>query len=307
MRFNLSTSLSALTLCIAMAGAVAAPATALKIQHASGVTDVTPNPKKVLVLDIAVLDTLDDLGIKVTGVPSWKLPANLAKYESKDYLKLGSVFEPNYEAINAAAPDLILISGRTHDKYDKLAQIAPTVDLSTDFTHYYASVENNARLLGNIFGKQKEVEARITHLEKSIAELHKQGEKAGSALIILTTGGKMSAYGAGSRFGAIYSSFGFKPADPTLKPAIHGQSISNEYLLKTNPDWLFVVDRDVAIGNTQAKSAKQLLDNPLVAQTKAWKQKHVVYLNPTLQYVTSGSLRTEQAIVDEVSAVLSKK
>jgi iron complex transport system substrate-binding protein len=305
MTFNAKNLLLALAFGLSSALAYSAPQ--LKIEHASGSTMVVKNPKKVLVLDVGVLDTLDAMNVKVAGVPTWALPAHLAKYAGHDYLKIGSAFEPDYEAISAAAPDLILISGRTHDKYEKLSHIAPTVDLTIDFEHYYASVEHNARALGQIFDKQALVNERISKLEQSIARLHKQGEIRGRALVILTTGGKMSAYGPGSRFGNIYGAFGFKPADASLKPAIHGQSIAYEYLLKTNPDWLFVVDRDVAIGSRQAKPAQRLLDNPLVAQTRAARLKHIVYLDPTLQYVTNGSLRAEQAIVDEISAVLAKK
>lgn len=299
-------ALFGLLLGAALVSAHAADTAKLKIEHASGTTEVVQNPQRVFVLDMALIDTLDALNVKITGVPGWKMPEGLSKYESPEYVKAGSVFEPNYEAINAAAPDLILISGRTHDKYAKLSQIAPTIDLTVDFAHYYDSVENNARILGRIFGRQQEVEQRITRLNASLAKLHKLGEKAGTAAVVLTTGGKMSTFGAGSRFGAFFAEYGFKPADTQLKPSIHGQAISYEYLLKTNPDWLFVVDRDMAIGNTRAQPAQRLLDNPLVAQTKAWKEKHVVYLNPTLQYVTNGSIRAEQAVVDEVTAVLSK-
>lgn len=295
----------ALTLGAVIGSAEAADAAKLKIEHASGVTEVRQNPAKVIVLDMAVLDTLDALNVNVTGVPGWRMPKALAKYDSDKYAKVGSVFEPNYEAINAAAPDLILISGRTHDKYAKLAEIAPTVDLTIDFAHYYKSVEDNARILGRIFGKQAAVEQDIAHLNASLARLHSLGEKAGTASVVLTTGGKMSTFGIGSRFGAFFADYGFKAADTGLKPSIHGQQISYEYLLKTNPDWIFVIDRDMAIGNRKGQPAQQLLDNPLVAQTKAWKAKHVVYLNPVHLYTTNGSLRSEQAVVDEVTSAVS--
>ena len=45
---------------------------------------------------------------------------------------------------------------------------------------------------------------------------------AGKTLFVLTTGGKMSAYGAGSRFGMIHSDFGFPQADENIKPGNHG-------------------------------------------------------------------------------------
>lgn len=287
--------------------ALAAPAGKLRIEHASGVTEVTANPRKVVVLDLAALDLLDTLGAPVIGVPKWKMPPELARYEAASVTKMGSLFEPDYETINVAAPDLIVIGLRLREKYAKLAQIAPTIDLTADPQDFYGSLARNARLVGQIFGKQAKVEKRLKQLQTSTTALRATGSKAGRALIVLTTGGKISAYGPGSGFGVLHEQFGLQAADPTLKPATHGQAVSYEYLLKANPDWLFVIDRDAAIGAAQSKSAQQLLDNPLVAQTTAWKKKQVVYLNPTHQYLTNGSLRAEQAIVDEVSAALAGK
>ena len=100
--------------------------------------------------------------------------------------------------------------------------------------------------------------------------------------------------------------FGIKPADPELQVATHGQAVSYEYILETNPDWIFVVDRDAAIGQ-QAQPAAALLDNELVRQTKAWKDGHVVYLDSAKLYLTASGLKSQQDIVDQLAQALSKK
>jgi len=64
--------------------------------------------------------------------------------------------------------------------------------------------------------------------------------------------------------------------------------VSFEYLLKANPDWLFVLDRDAAIGRNGA-SARKLLDNKLVHATKAWRNQRIVYLNAANWYLLSNS------------------
>jgi iron complex transport system substrate-binding protein len=289
----------------AVSASAAIAADKLQITHGMGRTDVAPLPTTVLVFDLGMLDTLDALGITVKGVPKWKMPPSLAKYEGPQYTKIGSLFEPDLEAVYGAKPDLIIVGARTRDKYDKLASIAPTIDLSTDPADFYGSVERNAATLGRIFGKQAEVAARLAYMKASIAKLKLQTANIGNGLVLLTTGGKISAFGSGSRFGVLHDVFGLKPADPGLKPAVHGQAVSYEYLLKTDPDWLFVVDRDAAVG-AQGKSAAQLLDNPLVARTKAWKQNHVVYLDPVRMYLTSAGLRAEQETIDTVAAALAK-
>ncbi|SQG75465.1 Uncharacterized ABC transporter solute-binding protein yclQ precursor [Achromobacter xylosoxidans] len=91
----------------------------MPVKHARGETAVPSNPAKTVVLDLAVLDTLHALGVDVTGVPSAaKLPPQLAQYADKRYLKVGSMFEPNYEVIHAAQPQVIFVAGRSAPKYD---------------------------------------------------------------------------------------------------------------------------------------------------------------------------------------------
>ncbi|WP_457587113.1 siderophore ABC transporter substrate-binding protein [Ensifer canadensis] len=286
--------------------APAASAETLKIEHSSGTTDVEKNPKTVLVYDFGMLETLDLLGVPVAGVPGSAIPPSLEKYKSDTYPKVGTLFEPDYEAVNAAEPDLIIVGGRSQSKYAELAKLAPTIDLTNDDKDLIGSVKKNAAILGLIFGKEAEIKAASEKLDASIAKLQGVAKGAGTGLILLTTGGKISAYGKGSRFGEIHDIFGVEPADPKLEVATHGQAVSYEYILETNPDWIFVVDRDAAIGQ-EGQPAAALLDNELVRQTKAWKNERVVYLDSAKLYLTSSGLKSEQDIVDQLTQALSKK
>lgn len=291
---------------VAIVGTSAAMAETLKIEHSSGVTEVEKNPKTVLVYDFGMLETLDMLGIPVAGVPGAAIPPSLEKYKADGYAKIGTLFEPDYEAINAAEPDLVIVGGRSQAKYAEVAKIAPTIDLTSDDKDLIGSVKKNAAILGRVFGKDEEIKASIAKLDASIEALRGLAAEKGTGLILLTTGGKISAYGRGSRFGALHDVFGIKPADPNLQVATHGQAVSYEYILETNPDWIFVVDRDAAIGQ-QAQPAAALLDNELVRQTKAWKDGHVVYLDSAKLYLTASGLKSQQDIVDQLTQALAKK
>ncbi len=123
--------------------------------------------------------------------------------------------------------------------------------------------------------------------------------------MILTSGGKISAYGPGSRFGVLHDSFGVEPAAPDLSVGNHGQPVSSEFILETNPDWLFVLDRDAAIGR-EGTSAKQLLDNELVRQTNARKNDQVVYLNAQNWYLVGGGLGALHNTIQQLSAAFDK-
>lgn len=299
---TLSRILLPATLALAMAtGAFAAEIT---VKHAQGETVLPDTPRKVLTFDLATLDTLDLLGVDVAGVPDFALPEYLAKH--KDTPRIGSLFEPDFEAVAAAAPDLIIVAGRSSKAYPELAKIAPTVDLSTDWADYGASVKANSVILGDIFGKQAEVATLIADLDASIETVKADAATAGKGLIILTSGGKVSAYGAGSRFGWIHQTLGVVPAIEDVEAATHGDAISFEFIRETNPDWLFVIDRDAAVGET-GQAAEQVLNNDLVAQTNAWKNGNVVYVDGMKSYVINGGLHAFQDLVTDIGAALAKK
>jgi iron complex transport system substrate-binding protein len=286
---------------------MASQAQDLKVQHSKGETTVPAKPKKVLALDMASLDTLNTLGVEVAGVPTARFPEYLAKYGSDKYQKVGTLFEPDYEAVNATEPDLIIVGGRSSAKYGDLAKIAPTIDLTVDPKDFMGSMKRNVQLLGKIFDKQAEADAQLAKLETSMAALRQETAKAGKGLLVLTTGGKMSAYGPGSRFGILHGEFGVVPAVEGLATTNHGQAVTAEFILKTNPDWLFVIDRDVVAGRGGDGAAKKVLDNELVAKTTAWSKGQVVYLDPVNWYLVGGGLTALQASVDQIAKAVAKK
>lgn len=272
-------------------------ATAATVTDAQGTRDFPNHPKKVVVFDLAALDTLETLGIPVTGVPDWTMSGSLAKYRGDTYSKVGSLFEPDFEAVAALEPDLIVIGGRSQKHYAALSEIAPVLDLTPDNKDFRASVKRNAEAIGKLFGKEAEVDERLRKLDATTAHLRELTAGKGRGLVVLTTGGKISAYGPGSRFAEVHDLYGLAAADPTIEATTHGQVISWEYILKVNPDWLIVIDRDAAIGKTETP-ARTLLDNELVNRTKAATAGHVVYLDPAAMYLTSSGLGAEQAIAD---------
>jgi iron complex transport system substrate-binding protein len=295
-----------------MAGACALALTSLPVlaaeitvKHAQGEVVLPKMPAKVISFDLATIDTLDALGVTVAGVPKAPMPTYLKKYEGDDVEKVGSLFEPDYEAIAAAEPDLIVISGRSAPKFAELAKIAPTIDLTVKPVNFLAGAEENIQKLGVIFGKETQAKALIDGLNASTASLKEKTKGAGTGLLILTTGGKMSTYGPGSRFGMIFDDYGMTPTDTDIKADSHGQPVSFEYILEKNPDWLFVIDRDAAIGG-KGEAAAKLLDNDIVAKTKAWQNKQVIYLDGVALYLVGGGATALKQTMDQLNTTLAK-
>ena len=84
-----------------------------------------------------------------------------------------------------------------------------------------------------------------------------------------------------------------------------GDSVSFEFILETNPDWLFVIDRDAGTGESTGAAAA-LLDNELVNQTNAAKAGHIVYLDPQAAYITMNGYGAVMLLLDQVLAGLTK-
>lgn len=268
------------------------------IAHAQGNTAVPLHPSRVAVFDLSALDTLDALGVDVVGVAGHEFPSYLRRYADDKYLNLGTLFEPDFEAVNAARPDLIITGGRSSAKYAPLSRMAPAIDMPSDNAHPIQTALDNARLLSTIFGREAQAEVLVAQITEAVATLRAKTADRGRGLIVLVSGGKLSAYGPGSRFGVLHTDFGIPPAAPDLAISLHGEAIGSEFILKTNPDWLFVIDRDVAIG--EAGAARQVLDNPLVRRTNAWKHGQVLYLDAANWYLVGEGIQALRAMIEQI-------
>lgn len=276
------------------------------VKHELGETTVPVNPEKVVVFDFGTLDTMAELGIEPVGLPKENIPDYLSQFEDEKYENTGSLKEPDFEKINELAPDLIVISGRQMDLYDQFAEIAPTIYLAVDAANYMESFKKNATTIGQIFDKESEVEEKLTAIDEKVTALNEKASALkGNGLVILANEGKISAYGPASRFGIIHDVFGVKAADENLEVSTHGQSISFEYLVETDPDYLFVVDRGAVVTEGES-SVKQVVENDLVKGTKAVKNDHVVYLDPNIWYLSGGGLQSVLAQADEIEKGISK-
>ena len=159
----------------------------------------------------------------------------------------------------------------------------------------------NAELLAAIYAASRRRPGKIDALRASIAALH---GKAGAGPDRADHGRQDERLWPGSRFGVIHDAFGVKPAAAGLSVSNHGQAISYEFIAQTDPDWLFVIDRDAAIGR-EGSPARSMLDNALIRPTKAWKNGRVVYLNNYNWYLLGGAGGCHAAGVDEVARALA--
>lgn len=249
------------------------------VDTVKGKIDLAMNPSPLVVYDMTLMQDLAALDIAVDGMPSGLKLDNLQSKTQPEPKTVGTVFEPDLEALNAMQPQAILVGSRMAEKYDALSSIAPTLDMTIDTANIYESSKQRLHDLGALFGKSAQAAKLQGNIDGLIDETKALTKDKGQGLVVMVNGNKLSAYGDKSRYGFIHTVLDIPMADDQIADARHGQPISFEYIQKTNPDWLFVVDRSAAIGEDGA-GAKAVLDNPLVAQTNAWSKNQVVYLSP---------------------------
>ena len=227
----------------------------------------------------------------------------MSKYNDDKYANVGSLKEPDFEKISDLGPDLIIISTRQSELYEEFKAIAPTIYVGLDTANYIESFKENVQTVAKIFGKEDMVKEEIAAIEKRIEEVNKKVTELGkTALIVLANDGKVSAYGPGSRFGLIHDVLGFQAVDENIEASTHGQSISFEYIVEKDPDFLFVIDRTAVVGGES--SAKEVIENDLVKNTKAYKEGNIVYLDPNYWYLSGGGLVSVSEMILEVGAAV---
>lgn len=273
----------------------------VEITHALGTTHVPLNPQRLVVLDFASIENLNQIGANIIGMPKLAVPAHLKKYEQNDAIEnVGSLVEVNLELINELQPDLIIIGGRLRDSYKSLSRIAPTIITNFDTSDPVGALRKDLENLGEIFDKEGEYGDLLIELEHKIDEAQKTIQDSDKkALVVLHNRGRFSAYGSGSRFGLIHDVLGVREAAKGLDTHLHGTRASSEFIKETNPDILFVVDRSAAIGE-QALDV-EVVENELIQRTNAYQNGKIIYLNSEAWYLSgTGGIESINMMIDEI-------
>ncbi|TDQ78212.1 siderophore ABC transporter substrate-binding protein [Sphingobacterium yanglingense] len=272
----------------------------ITVHHKYGDIAIAVKPERVVVLDIGALETMKELGLVPTGVPKKFLPDYLSDYrDNPSITDVGSVIEPNFEAISALKPNLIFISTRQERFYDELSEIAPTVFVGTDNKNYLSSFEANVQMIASIFSKSELATIKLDSLKHRIETAQEKfKDDPNKALFLIYNNGKFSAFGKGSRFGFIHDVLGIKPVLDLEDESVHGQRVSNELIAEANPDYLFIVDRNAAVlGKT---ATREEVENKLIKMTNAYKNRKMFYLDPNVWFISGGGLTSINLMVDDI-------
>lgn len=224
----------------------AAQAADITVETARGPVELASVPATTAVYDIGALDTLDALGVTGLHGPNTIQIDALKDYESD----IGTLFEPDFEALNARAPDLAVTGGRTAKAFDALQKMVPAIDMSIANDTDLEQARARVTAYGALYGKEDAAAALLATLDEELEQTRAAVAGKGRALVLMTNGTKISAYGANGRFAWLYGALGLTEAVEDMKDSNHGEAVSFEFIRDVNPDWILVLDRVAAIGRT---------------------------------------------------------
>lgn len=266
-------------------------------------------PSRVVLTSHAAADTLDELDLeeRVVGlVKTGVFPEALDAYSGDEYTDIGSLKEPKMDVIAELGPDLLLFGNRTRAMEPEFAKVADQViGGDPDTADTVASNRAKVEEIAGLFGAEDRASEELSEIDEMVAETSAKTADAGTALVLMTSGGKVTGYGPGSRFDLIYNELGMEPAAGDLETeGSHGAPLSWEQIAELDPDHVFVIDRDAAIGN-EGEAAAQLLDNPVFNRTSAASEENVHILDGQNWYLVGGGLGVLEDMIDEIDYAVS--
>lgn len=280
-------------------------ATPIMVKHELGTTSIAYHPQRAAVLDMNEADFLDQLSIPIAGMPKDYVPHFLQKYKDDQKVQdLGAIVQPNMERIYTLKPDIILMTPLQANQYQALSEIAPTVHYDINFNnsqqHHIEAIKAHLITLGQIFNQQQLATQKVDALDAKVAEVRKiTANRPEKALVVLHNNGAFSNFGVQSRYGFVFNAFGVKPASTVVDTSLHGQPISSEFIKQADPDILYIVDRTAVMEHRPTIDAERM-SNPLLRQTKAWKNGKVVFVDADAWYITAASPTSMHILIDDV-------
>ncbi len=268
-----------------------------------GVAEIPANPQRVVVLDGPILDAAMSVGVipvgATTGIADAPWPSYLGE-GTAEIVNVGTIEEPNLEAIVALAPDLILGSVvRNEAIYPQLAEIAPTVisdTLARDWREgflFFADALNRADLADEVVATYEE---RLAGVQDALGDALAET----TVSVIRVLGPEIRSYNINSFSGTILGDIGLPRPEVQQAPEDSWTAISLEDIGTIDGTALFVTlwgEEDSIEG------LESLVANPLWQSLQA-VQSDRVYRVPDEYWMTGIGYLAAERVLDDITAYL---
>ncbi len=229
------------------------------VTHARGTTEVPNAPQRVVVLEPVELDTAVALGVTPVGAAVASNIAGVPAYLGVEGVTpVGTVPEPDLEAIAALAPDLILGTESRHSKlYGQLSAIAPTVFMATQSDPW----QQNALLVGEALGKTAQTKELLTAFTDRCARIKSTFSLSGKTANMIRPRDEttLSLYGPTSFAGSALECVGLTIPAQQWRDGLQAD-ISPENVRNAAADYVFVTTAKVDDATTIPAAITQNAD-----------------------------------------------
>jgi iron complex transport system substrate-binding protein len=256
------------------------------VEHARGSTEIPAEPERVVVLDTGELDSLVALGVTPVGAVTTDVSSGFLSYlqePAQGVERVGTIGEPNLEAIAALQPDLILSNEVRHaDLYDELSRIAPTV-FAADLGDTW---KENFALAAEALGMEEEAEQVMADYRQAAADLAKSlGDPAGTTVSpVRFVAGTIRVYAPQSFIGTVLADVGvslveFPPGEVATFAAV-------------SPEEITEVDTDVILyssyGTADESGEEAVVGGPLWSRLAAVREGRAYEVEDDVFYTGIG-------------------
>ncbi|WP_235904909.1 MULTISPECIES: siderophore ABC transporter substrate-binding protein [Actinomyces] len=293
----------------------AAPSS-VSIEDNHGTVKVSLPPATVVSTDNRTFEVLANWGVTLAAVPKKIIPSTITAYSGSDVVDLGNHREPDFDALIAAAPDLIIIGQRFTQHYDRVVKDNPeaaVIDLEPrEGQPLDAELGREVTALGRIFNKTAEADKLIADFRSAIERAKGAYDASHKVMAVNVSGGNIGYVGPGKgrTWGPVFNLLGLTPAleVPGATNDHQGDDISVEAIAEANPDWILVLDRDAAIkANDPAYvPAKDVIAGNAALQSVTAVSKGQIVYAPADTY-TNESIITYTEIVNSIADAFSGK
>ncbi len=275
--------------------------------------EVPYNPQRIAILDMASLDIIDalELGDRVVGSATTEIEYLQEYVPNGDTVKnLGTIKNADLVEVAACEPDIIFIGGRLSSVYDSLSAIAPVIYLATDTEKgVVQSTADNAKTIASIFGLEDKIDDMVRGYDARIEAIKTEfGGK--NAIVGLFSGSNYNVLGNDGRCSIIGVELGFNNmgVDAGELTSTHGNEASWETIVKLNPEYMFVMDRNTAINAQEGNpAAKDAIENDLIKELDVYKNGNIVYLaHPNVWYTAEGGIQALDIMLQDIESALIK-
>ena len=242
----------------------------LSVATSSGAVTIAAQPTAVISLSPTATEDLFAIGAgsQVIAVD------DQSTYPAEAPQSTLSGYQPNVEAIVAKKPDLVVISNDINGIQKALSATGVPVLLlpaAATIDEAYGQIE----LLGKVTNHAKDANAVVSEMRKTIASAIKSATSATGKSVYHELDNTQYSATSATFIGSVYKAFGLTNIADAAPGASSGYpQLSSEYIVSSNPDFVFLAD-----ANCCAQSATTFAARPGFGALKAVSAKTVFTLD----------------------------